>query len=91
MPFKLIIMLMLFSNISACSSSTASSKTSTDTRTCSALSYGNKNIDIQSMDGIYAKCMDDKNKIRNQQKKDDKNIAILEFFVELFFQAKKEG
>jgi len=89
MQLKLILILILSSSVSACSSSSISSQTSNDTRACNAISYGNKNIDVQSMDGIYTKCMDDKKNIRKQQKSSAKNRAIFEFFVDLFWPTTK--
>jgi len=82
---------MIFSILSGCSSSSISSQASIDTRACNAISYGNKNIDIQSMDDIYTKCMDDKNKRRKQQKSSAKNRAIFEFFVALFLPPEKNN
>ena len=87
--FKQIILILLLLGCSACSSSSVSSQSSIDSRTCNAISYGNKNTDIQSMDGIYSKCMEDKNNIRKQQKNEAENSAIFEFLVNLFFQTKK--
>mgnify|MGYP000618456531 CR=1 FL=1 len=87
MPFKVIIILILFSSIFACSSSPATSQKSVDTRACNALSYGNKNVDIQEMDGIYKTCMDDKKKIRKQQSDKAKNLAIIDFLFDLFLSS----
>jgi len=89
MQLKLILILILSSSISACSSSSISSQVSIDTRACSAISYGNKNIDVQSIDDIYVKCMDDKSSIRKQQKTSAKNRAIFEFFIDLFWPTTK--
>jgi len=84
MHFKITIIFILCSSIIACSSSPTTSQKSVDTRACNAISYGNKNVDVQSMDGIYNKCMSDKKKIRNQQKDKAENLAIIEFFFSIF-------
>jgi len=89
MHFKLTFIFVVFLSISACSTSSATSKTSIDTRACNAISYGNKNIDVQSIDDIYVKCMDDKSSIRKQQKTSAKNRAIFEFFIDLFWPTTK--
>jgi len=89
--FNKIILLFLLLGCNACSSSSASSQSSIDIRACNAISYGNKNTDIQSMDSIYKKCMNDKNNIRKKQKSEAKNSAMFEFLVDLFFQTKKNN
>lgn len=88
MQVKIIILLILFSGIFACSSSPTSSQKSIDTRACNSISYGNGNVDILSMDDIYKKCMSDKRKIRKQQIDDAKKSSIIDFFLELFFSPK---
>ena len=82
--FKCLFNLLLVSAISACSSSPTHSQASIDTRACNTISYGNKNVDTQSMDDIFNKCMSDKTKIRDQQKEEADNRAIFEFFLALF-------
>jgi len=91
MHLKMIFILILFSSVSACSSSSATSQKSVDTRACNAISYGNKNVDIQSIDGIYNKCMSDKKRIRNQQKDKAENLAIIEFFFSIFLPSESDN
>lgn len=94
MHFNTIITLVFCSSMFACSSSPAHSQKSADTRTCNAISYGNKNVDIQEMDGIYTACINNKSRIRKQQsKKDkkDKNLAIIDFFFDLFLSSENDG
>jgi len=91
MQFKIIILLILFSGLFACSSSPTYSQKSSDTRACNSISYGNGNVDILSMDDIYKKCMSDKKKIREQQIDDAKKSAIIDFFLDLFLPSQSDG
>jgi len=91
MQFKVLITLILLSSIIACSSSQPYSQKSIDTRACNAMSYGDKNSDIQLMDGIYNKCMNDKKKIRKRQSDKAKNLAIIDFFFELFLPSDSDN
>ena len=91
MLFKIIITLVLFSSIFACSTSPKYSQKSDDTRSCNALSYGNKNLDVQSMDGVYKTCMNSKKNIRNKQSKKEKNLAIIDFFLSIFLPSERGG
>ena len=85
MHFKFILSGLLCFSIIACSNTSPLSQRSKDIRACNAISYGNDNIDIQAMDGVYQTCINDKKKIRKQQKKDAEKLAIFEFFVDLFW------
>jgi len=91
MQFKIIITLLLLSSIFACSSSPTYSQKSEDTRACNAISYGNKNVDIQSVDNIYKKCMSDKKKIRKRQSDKAENLAIIDFLFTLFLPSEKDN
>ena len=84
MPFKYIALLLLYFNLFACSTTTPSSQQSSDTKYCSAISYGYKNVGTLAMDSIYEKCMNDKRHLRKQQREDAKKLAFFEFFVNLF-------
>ena len=91
MQYKFTLIFLLFLNLPACSSSSTSSQASIDTRTCNAISYGNQNVDTQSVDGIYRTCMDEKKKLRKQQSKDEEKLAIIEFVFDLFWSIKEKG
>jgi len=84
MHFKFIITGLLCFSIIACSNTSPLSQRSKDIRACNAISYGNDNIDVKLMDNVYQTCINDKKKIRKQQKKDAEKLAIFEFFVNLF-------
>jgi hypothetical protein len=87
MLFKLTLPFLLLAIISACSIAPVSSQASIDTRACNAISYGNNNADIQSMDGLYQTCMDDKKHLRKQHNDEVKRLAFFEFFLELFWSS----
>lgn len=91
MQYKFTLIFLLFLNLFACSSSSTSSQASIDTRTCNAISYGNQNVDTQSMDSIYQSCMNKKKNIRKQQSKDEEKLAIIEFVFDLFWSTKEKG
>jgi hypothetical protein len=81
---------LFFSTISACSS-TISTQASVDTRTCNALSYGNDNLSVLSMDDVYNTCMNNKKLEREKQKRTKERLAFFEFLLNALLPSKKEG
>lgn len=85
MPFKFIALFLFITSITACSASPTSTQASADTRACNALSYGNKNVDTQSVDSLFEQCMTNKKNIREKNHDDEVTLKWLEFFVTLFW------
>lgn len=91
MSFKVILIWLLCLNMIACSNTAPSSQKSNDTRACNAISYGNMNVNTQSMDSIYKKCMADKRTIRKKQSDDAEKLAIIDFFLSLFWPSAQKN
>ena len=91
MSHRLFIIMLFFSTIPACTNSTITSQTSVDTRTCNALSYGNNNLNVQSMDDVYNTCMNNKKMGRDKQKRTKKKLAFFEFVLKALLPSEKNN
>ncbi len=82
----MVIFLLL--TIAACTSHSVSSKASFDTKTCNVISYGNTTQGIDTLDSIYKKCMKDKEKVRERQKKEKATNSFIDFLFESLWSSK---
>jgi hypothetical protein len=76
--------LITLTALNACSASPTNTQKSIDTRACNAISYGNKDVDVQRMDGIYEICMEKKKESRIRKHKDENKLAIVDFILSIF-------